>query len=127
MVFVFWSVVLLLSLLGLFFINYGSIRVDTGSLVLHDQLLARSLLVEQAKQLAITFGITMFVFIVLMGFYVMAYAHRMTGPIHKMNMVLQKATQERTWPKHLSFRKADAFHELAKNFNEFVETMKSKN
>jgi ABC-type multidrug transport system fused ATPase/permease subunit len=126
MVFVFWSVVLVLTLLGLFFINYASIRVDTGPLQMHDQLLARSLLVDQAKQLALTFGTTILVFIVLMAFYVMAYAHRMTGPVHKLNMILKKAADEQAWPKHLSFRKSDAFHELAKNFNHFVEAMKSK-
>ncbi len=126
LVFVSWSLVLVVCLTGLFFINYATIRTDTGAFTMHDQLLARMLLVEQAKQLAITYGLTILVFLILTGLYVVAYSHRMTGPIYKMNMILKKAAEEGSWPKHLSFRKHDAFHELAKNFNTFVETMKKQ-
>ncbi len=126
LVFMSWSAVLVCILIGLFFINYASIRTDTGALTIHDQLLARMLLVDQAKQLALSYGIAMLVFLVLVGLYVMAYAHRMTGPIHKLNLILKKSTEEKSWPKHLSFRKHDAFHDLAKNFNHFIDAMKDK-
>jgi methyl-accepting chemotaxis protein len=125
-VFVLWAVVLMLCLIGLFFVNYATISTETGSLVTHDQLVTKMFLVEQAFQLAWTFGSVMLIFVILMGLHVMAYAHRMTGPIFKMNRVLKNAAHNQDWPKPFKFRKGDAFHELADSFNHFVEVMKEK-
>jgi methyl-accepting chemotaxis protein len=124
MVFVFWAVILMISLTTLFFINYASISAETGGMVIHDQLLTKMLLISQAKELGIYYGGTMLIFIILIGAYVFVYSHRIVGPIHKMNLLLDKAIKNKEWPKPVGFRKNDAFHEFAHKFNEFVETMK---
>lgn len=122
-VFLFWSLILVAILLGLFFINYASIRADAGPLTINDQAVARMLLVDQARQLALWYGGCILLYLILVAGYVLAYSHRITGPIHKLNIYLKKATHNKAWPEPLSFRKNDGFHDLADNFNKFLEAM----
>lgn len=126
-IFVIWSLFLVLILVGLFFMNYASVSEQTAGLNIHDELVAQMLLVEQSRQLAIFYGAAILLFIMLMGFHVMVYTHRVTGPIYKLNKVMDEAIHNKQWPKRpLSFRSSDSFHELAQKFNQFVEAMKSQ-
>lgn len=123
-VFAFWSIALVIVLSGLFFINYSQISSGTDGMLIHDGLLTRSLLIDQAMQLAIWYGGVVFLFVILMSFHVMIYAHRLTGPIFKLNRILDEAIEKKDWPKAFVFRKGDAFQDLAQKFNTFCETMK---
>lgn len=125
-IFIFWTLVLLGSLIAIFFINYSSISTDTGGMSIHDQLLTKMLLVAQAKDLMIYYGIAILAYTILIAIYVMAYAHRIVGPIHKMNMLLDDCIEKNEWPHHVRFRKGDAFHEFATRFNKFIDLMKEK-
>lgn len=126
LVFAFWSIALVIVLSGLFFINYSQISSGTDGMLIHDGLLTRSLLVEQAMNLAIWYGSVIFLFIILMSLHVMIYAHRLTGPIFKLNKILDESIKSKQWPKSFVFRKGDAFQDLAQKFNTFCETMKQK-
>lgn len=123
LVFLFCAFMLIICLACLFVINYAKISSKTDGLEIQNQLIAKMLLIEQAQSLGIYYGLAMLVFVGLMTVYVVVYAHRLVGPIHKMNMILEKAIQEKDWPKPVKFRKGDAFHEFAHKFNKFVETM----
>lgn len=124
--FVFWSLFLVLVLVGVFFVNYASVAKQTAGLNIHDELVAQMLLVEQSRQLAFFYGAAIFIFVALIGFYVLVYTHRITGPIYKLNKVMDEAIQNKDWPKApLSFRSGDSFHEMAQKFNQFVDVMKS--
>lgn len=126
LVFIFWSLSLIIVLAGLFFINYSNVSEGTNEMIIHDGLLTRSLLIEQASQLAIWYGAVVILFVVLMSVHVMIYAHRLTGPIFKLNKILDESIEKQEWPKAFGFRKADAFHDLAEKFTIFCETMKNK-
>jgi len=123
-IFVFWTFIFMLMLVGLFFINYASVSSDTNAMSIHDQLLTQMLLVSQARNLGLYYGGATLVFSLLIGFYVLVYSHRIVGPVHKMNLLLDKAIEKKEWPKPVKFRKSDAFHEFAEKFNRFVETMR---
>jgi len=126
--FVLWFVVFVIIFATIFFINFADLSSRTEGLRIHDQLATKMLLVEQSRDLALWYGGGALVFAILMWIYMMVYSHRLTGPIYKLERVLEKAIHNRQLPdKPLNFRQTDAFHEMARLFNEFVEKVCRKN
>jgi methyl-accepting chemotaxis protein len=95
-------------------------------MAIHDQLLTRTVLVDQTKELAIWYGIAFLTYILLTWAYVVVFSHRMTGPVYKMTKLLERATEKQEWPEKLKLRNSDAFPQLSLAFNQFVEVMKQK-
>jgi sensor histidine kinase YesM len=94
-------------------------------MTIHDQLLTRKLLVDQSMDLAVWYGGSVLIFCVLLWIYMLVYVHRLTGPIYKLQQLLEKCTHNRSLPEYdLKFRKGDGFHELADKFNDFVQMLK---
>jgi len=123
-IFVLWAFILILTVVALFFVTYSNTSTQADSLPVHEQLFAKMLLIEQAQHMATMFGATVLAFLILMGGYIMIYTHRLTGPVYKLRKTLEEATANSAWPKPISFRKKDSFHDLAKAFNKYIETMK---
>jgi HAMP domain-containing protein len=119
-----WFVVFLAVFVSIFLFNFKMASGKTDGMIMHDQLLAKALLVEQTKDLALWYGLAFVVYLVLSWVYIMVYSHRMTGPVFKLTKLLDESAQKQQWPEHLKFRKKDAFPELASAFNRFVEAMK---
>lgn len=125
--FLIWFVVFLMTVTGIYFLNFSGTASRAEEMQIHDELVTKMLLVDQAQDLAIWYGTTVVIFALLMWLYFMAYSHRLTGPIYKMEKLLEKSIHNRNLPDEpLSFRKTDAFHELADKFNQFVEVAKEK-
>lgn len=123
--FVLWAFILILTVVALFFVTYSQTSSQADGLPTHEQFFTKMLLVEQAQHMAVMFGATILAFLILMGGYILIYTHRLTGPIFKLKRTLEEAAATNTWPKPISFRKKDSFHDLAKAFNNFIESMKS--
>lgn len=122
-----WFLVFAAALAALFFFNYVHIAERTQDLNIHDELVTRMLLVQQAKELAFWYGGSIFVFMVLIWFYLTVYSHRLTGPIYKFEKMLEKCIHNKSLPeRELKFRKTDAFHGMADLFNQFVETIRQE-
>lgn len=121
-VFLLWFSLFALAFAAMFFIQFSEVSSRTEGMLIHDQLTTKMLLVDQAKGLALWYGGGAFLFAVLMWSYMMVYSHRLTGPIYKMERMLEKCIHNKSLPdRKLSFRRTDAFHELAGLFNEFIE------
>lgn len=116
-----WFIFFLLSFIFVFFTNYAISSEKTELMLVHDQLLTKSLLLQQSKNLLLLYGLAACVFFVLMWFYIVIYSHRLTGPIYKLTRILEKAIETGELPHKVSFRKSDAFKELAHTFNVFIE------
>lgn len=121
--FLLWFVVLLATFVLIFFATFQAESLRTNDMQIHDQLITKMLLVEQIKHLALWYGLAAFFYIVLTCIYVLAFSHRMTGPVYKLTKILEKAAKDREWPKNITFRKTDAFPELAVAFNQYCEAM----
>ena len=128
-VFLFWFFVFIAVFGFIYVFNFSSTSDRTKGMVIHDQLLTNMLLVDQTKELALYYGLAALGYVVLVFFYLLVYSHRLTGPIYKMNMILDKAIHNREWPDHLSFRKSDAFSDTSDKFNQLMVILKesSKN
>jgi len=125
-VFVFWALILVIVILGLFFVTYVQSSHLADDLPTSEQYFAKMLLIEQSKSMAIMFGGVILLFLAIMGSYILIYTHRLTGPVYKMRRVLETAAESGEWPGRVTFRKKDAFQDLAKAFNAFTEKMKSR-
>jgi hypothetical protein len=110
----------------IFFQNFKLASERTARMSVHDQLLTKSVLVDQTKDLAVWYGLAFFTYIILTWFYVVVFSHRMTGPIFKLTRLLEQAAEKEEWPGKFTLRGSDAFPQLASAFNRFVETMKAK-
>lgn len=107
---------------AIFLLNFSDVANQTDGMQIHDQLTTKMLLVLQAKQLAIWYGGASIAFGLLAWLFMVVYSHRLTGPVYKLEKVLENCIHNNDLPtKKLGFRKTDAFHELADIFNEFVE------
>jgi hypothetical protein len=126
-VFILWFVVFLAAFGFLYFLNFSIAIGRTDYMTVHDRILAKSLLVDQALDLALWFGGALVAFVTLVWIYLVVYSHRITGPIYKLENLLKTAVSEEKVPDfELSFRKHDAFHSLAKDFNAFVNMIRSQ-
>ena len=126
-VFFLWFVVFLGVFSFIFFVNFQATASKTAGMSIHDELLTKSILINQSRELAFYYGTAAVIYFILVWAYLIVYAHRLTGPIYKLNMILKKSIHNAEWPKTpVKFRKNDAFHDLAQNFNLFVETMQKK-
>lgn len=126
-VFLFWVVAFLAISACIYFLHFASAASRAEQLPLHDELLTKMLLVDQARELILLYGAAVILFLALIWIYLMVYAHRLTGPIYKLEKMLEHSIHNRQLPGPLKFRKSDAFHELAEKFNAFVETFASQN
>ena len=121
-VFILWFVVFLASFAFIYFLHFSLLIERTDMMSIHDQLLAKTLLVDQALQLGLWFGIALVGFVFLVWCYLVVYSHRLTGPVHKLENLLKSSVEEGKVPDfELTFRKHDAFHGLAKEFNQFIQ------
>lgn len=124
--FVLWFLVFLAAFGFIYFLHFSSQLDDTDYMTINDQILTRTLLVDQALELAVWFGSALVAFVFLIWCYLVVYSHRLTGPVHKLEMMLREATEKKQLPQiQLSFRKHDAFHNLAIEFNQFVEMVRN--
>lgn len=105
----------------IFFVNFAAFSERAESMSIHDQLLTKVLLVEQSKSLALWYGIAIVAYIALMFVYVLAYSHRLTGPIYKITKIFEHAAQSGDLPKKIVLRKSDAFTELADAINKYID------
>lgn len=121
-----WFFVLVTIFAFIFFQNFKLASQRTDGMSIHDQLLTKTLLVEQTKDLAVWYGAIFLAYIVLTWAYVVVFSHRMTGPVYKMTKLLERAAENKEWPGKFTLRNSDAFPQLATAFNHFVEVMKSK-
>lgn len=123
----FWFLIFSLSLLGLFFLNYEVNSTRVAGMSSHDELITKTLLVEQGQSLATWFAMVWIGFGILIWLYITVYTHRLTGPVYKLERLLEKCVHNRSLPDHaLRFRKTDAFPELAELFNQFVEISRER-
>lgn len=126
-VFLFWFVVFTALLTSIYFLRYAELSNQTENMLIHDRLVTQMLLVSQAKDLALWYGGTFLIFSILLWVYMLVYMHRLTGPIYKLQKLLEKCTHNRSLPdSDLRFRKGDGFHSLADQFNAFVHSLKNK-
>jgi len=125
-VFLVWFCLFLAVFGFIFVMNYQMASARTDGMSIHDQLLTRMLLIQQTKDLAFYYGLSACAYVLLVFAYLIVYSHRITGPIHKLNKLLLKSTHNREWPSPIKFRKNDAFTDLAKNFNSFIDIMKQE-
>lgn len=95
-------------------------------MTIHDQLLTKTILVDQTRELAVWYGLVFLAYIVLTWVYVVVFSHRMTGPVYKLTKLLERATERKEWPEKLKLRNTDAFPQLCLAFNQFIEVMKQK-
>jgi len=122
-VFLLWFLVFSSIFVSIFFFQFSDASIKMEGLKIHDQLTAKMLLVDQARDLAIWYGGIVLCFSILLWVYMMVYSHRLTGPIYKLEKTLERCIHNKALPdKPLIFRKTDAFHELADKFNQFIET-----
>jgi methyl-accepting chemotaxis protein len=105
----------------IFLLNYEFSSGRTEMMMIHDQLLAKVILLDQSRQLLIWYGFAALVYFILLWCYLIVYSHRLTGPIYKITQTLQKAAESGEFPPKISFRRHDAFPELAKAFNQLLE------
>jgi signal transduction histidine kinase len=103
--------------------NYAYNASRSEGLPIHEQLMVKTILLKQTRELGLLYGVSAFGYIAFVFVHLFVYSHRLTGPVFKLNQIMKKAIESKEWPRHVSFRKADAFKELASTFNEFVETM----
>lgn len=126
-VFVLWFVVFLAVFAFIYFFNFVEIANKTDSFTFHDRLVAKSLLVDQAYEMGVWFGAALAGFVILVWAYLLVYSNRLTGPVHKIEMLLQKATADKNlMTTNLTFRKEDAFHKLAECLNEYNQMIEKE-
>ncbi|TVQ78921.1 MAG: hypothetical protein EA369_05905 [Bradymonadales bacterium] len=124
-VFLFWFMVFALVITSLYFLNYAEVASRADDMPIHDRLLTQMLLLEQAKDFAIWYGGAVLAFCALLWVYMLVYVHRLTGPVYKLQRLLDECSQTGRLPDtDLKFRKNDGFHELAARFNTFVRSLK---
>lgn len=122
-IFLVWFFVFISIFGAIYVFNFSAASNRTEGMLIHDQLLTKMLLVDQTKDLAIWYGLAAVVYIIFCWGYLLIYSHRLTGPIYKMNMILDKAIKNRSFPERIKFRKEDAFHDLADKFNEWLDVV----
>lgn len=126
LVFFLWFAVFVISFGFIYLINYKTASDRTLGMLLHDQLMTRMILISQTKELAVSYGLAAIVYMVLACVHLMVYAHRLTGPVFKLTKHLERAMEEGKLPGPITFRKTDAFPELAQTFNAFLERVELK-
>ncbi len=126
LVFLLWFIVFLGVFGSIFVINYTSASSRTDGMNIHDQLMTKMILVQQTKDLALYYGLAAVAYLILVAIYFVVYAHRLTGPVYKITKILEKAKHNREWPSPVHLRKGDAFMELAKALNDYIEVMKNE-
>lgn len=114
------------SVFVIFANNFSSASDRTKGLMIHDKLLTNAILVDQTRDMFLYYGLAAVAYFLLVWIYMLVYSHRLTGPVYKLTRHLEKASQSDELPKHIKFRKGDAFHELADSFNKFVTHLENK-
>jgi methyl-accepting chemotaxis protein len=125
-IFLLWFVVFGALFALIFLTNFSATSDLARSLPFTDQLLANMVLVRQTQDLAWRYGLAMLGYCLFVWTYILVYSHRITGPVHKLTLILKKAAETGEAPKSIRFRKTDAFPELEKAFNEFLESQSKK-
>ncbi len=121
-------VVFVAALITVFYTYYANVTSPENlrDLSFSDQAVAKEVLFKPLGDIAFYYGLLAAAFLFFLCIYLTILTHRMTGPIYKMNKILRHAIDQKEWPGAVRFRKNDSFTELATNFNEFVEAMKSR-
>ena len=107
----------------LIFSQFQNVFDKMKMLSVQDQLAADAIIRQLGTELTYRFGIATVAYLVVVWVFLLVYTHKMTGPIYRITRALNDAADSRSWPRKISFRKKDAFHELSSAVNRFMKEM----
>jgi len=125
-VFLLWFAVYAVASISLYFISYHFAAQRIESLGLQQELETKALVIEQSERLAMGYAFVTLIYLILVWIYMLVYSNHITGPIFKLNRILDESIKSQTWPQEVKFRKNDAFRDLADKFNACIKIWKDK-